>query len=254
MDKYRVSAVSYLNTLPFIYGLKQHDFSGKIDLSLDNPAVCAEKLLTGQADIGLIPVAVIPHLRHARIISDYCIGAKGKVKSVILYSTVPLKQIKTIWLDNQSRTSVRLIRILAQNFWQISPGWEKGPPGFEKSRLKIGEAGVIIGDRAFPITEKYPYIYDLSEEWENYTGLPFVFAAWTANKKINKEFLREFNGALKYGVTHPEETVNSFSDNNYLDKTSLLAYLKNNISFSLDKEKQKGMNRFFEELNTLKTL
>ncbi len=254
MSQYRVSAVSYLNTLPFIYGLKQHDFLKKIKLSLDNPAVCAEKLFTDQADIGLIPVAVIPQLRNARIISDYCIGAKGKVKSVLLYSTVPLEQIKMIWLDNQSRTSVKLIRILAQNYWQITPGWDKAPPGFEKKRLEKGEAGVIIGDRAFPITEKYPYIYDLSEEWENYTGLPFVFAAWTANKKIDMDFLKEFNDALKYGMMHLKESVNSYSDYHYLDKTSLLSYLKNNISFSLDEQKQKGMNRFFEELNKLNTL
>lgn len=254
MNQYKVSAVSYLNTLPFIYGLEHHNFSNRIDLTLDNPAVCAEKLLTGQADIGLIPVATIPQLRQARIISDYCIGAKGKVKSVILYSKVPLEQIKTIWLDNQSRTSVKLIRILALNYWFITPQWKNAAPGFEKTALKKGEAGVIIGDRAFPLTEKYPYIYDLSEEWKNYTGLPFVFAAWTANKKIDEEFLKEFNGALYYGITHLKETVDSFSDNNFLDKASLLAYLKNNISFSLNEQKQKGMNRFFEELNTLKNL
>src|SRR5437867_12268285 len=86
----KVSCVSYLNSQPFIYGLKNNSIINEIDLSLDVPSVCAEKLRSGSVDIGLVPVAVIPQLKESHIISDYCIGADGKVETVLLLSDVPL--------------------------------------------------------------------------------------------------------------------------------------------------------------------
>ncbi len=253
MYPYKVSGISYLNTLPFLYGLKNHEIHEKIELSLDTPSVCAEKLISNKTDIGLIPVAAIPQMNQSRIISDYCIGATGPVKSVILYSNVPINHIKTIWLDYQSRTSVILIKILAKRFWKINVSWKNTKPGFEKNFLSNKEAGVVIGDRAFPIMKRYSYIYDLAEEWQQYTDLPFVFAAWVANKNIEKDFLLEFNQALQYGIEHLEETVNSFSKTSFLSKADMLSYLQNNISYPLDQQKQKGLKRFFDELNTLKS-
>ncbi len=253
MYPYKVSGISYLNTLPFLYGLEKHKIRHRIELSLDNPSVCAEKLISNKIDIGLIPVAAIPQIKQSRIISDYCIGAEGQVKSVILYSNVPLNQIKTIWLDYQSRTSVMLIQVLARKFWKINIAWKKAKPGFEDSLLSNTEGAVVIGDRVFPILKRYPYIYDLAGEWQKYTNLPFVFAAWVANKNIEKDFLLDFNQALYYGISHLEETVNSFSKTSLLSKTDMLSYLQNNISYPLDKQKQKGLNRFFDELKTLKS-
>ncbi|MCD6596742.1 MAG: menaquinone biosynthesis protein [Bacteroidales bacterium] len=253
MYLYKVSGISYLNTLPFLYGLENHKIHDRIELSLDNPSVCAEKLVSNKTDIGLIPVAAIPQMNQSRIISDYCIGAVGPVKSVILFSNVPINQIKTIWLDYQSRTSVVLIKILAQKFWKIKVNWKNAKPGYEKSLLSNKDGGIIIGDRAFPIMKMYPYIYDLAGEWQKYTNLPFVFAAWVANKNIEKDFLLEFNQAMRYGINHLEETVNSFSKTSVLSKTDMLNYLQNNISYSLDQQKQKGLKRFFDELNTLKS-
>jgi len=253
MYPYKVSGISYLNTLPFLYGLENHKIHDKIELSLDNPSVCAEKLVSNETDIGLIPVAAIPQMDQSSIISDYCIGAVGPVKSVILYSSVPINKITTIWLDYQSRTSVMLIKVLAQKFWKINVNWKNAKPGYEKSLLSNKEGGVIIGDRAFPIMKRYPYIYDLAEEWQKYTNLPFVFAAWVANKSIKKDFLLEFNQALHYGIMHLEETVNSYSKTSFLSKTDMLNYLQNNISYKLDQQKQKGLKRFIHELSNLKS-
>ena len=112
MVKYKVSAVSYLNTIPFIYGLKNSPIFDQIELSLDYPALCADKLLNNQVDIGLIPVATIPKIKNAQIISDYCIGSDGKVDTVCLYSNVPILEIESIALDYQSRTSIELLKLL----------------------------------------------------------------------------------------------------------------------------------------------
>jgi chorismate dehydratase len=150
MKKIRISAVSYLNSLPFVYGLTHSSLINECDISLDIPSVCAEKLINGTVDIGLIPVAAIPQVPNATIISDYCIGANGEVKTVCLFSEVPLNEIKTILLDYQSRTSVLLVKILAKEFWKINPEFINAEAGFEQ-KIKGTTAGVVIGDRTFEL-------------------------------------------------------------------------------------------------------
>ena len=113
----KVSAVSYLNSVPFIYGLKQSELIHNIDLQLDYPSICADKLINGNVNLALVPVAVIPKLKDSYIISDYCIGAVGAVDTVCLYSDVPITEIKSIGLDYQSLTSVALLKVLLKEYW-----------------------------------------------------------------------------------------------------------------------------------------
>ena len=108
----KITAVSYLNTIPFIYGLQQSDLIDIIDLSLDYPAVCAEKLINNEVDLALAPIVAIPSLKKSFVISDYCIGANGVVETVCLYSNVTIHNVQSISLDYQSRTSVALLKIL----------------------------------------------------------------------------------------------------------------------------------------------
>ncbi len=114
MDKIRISAVKYANTYPFIYGLKESGFEKKVILETDHPADCASKLINNRADIGLIPVASLPLLNEYHIISDYCIGANGDVRTVMLLSNCPFEDVETIYLDYRSRSSVNLTRVLAR--------------------------------------------------------------------------------------------------------------------------------------------
>ena len=118
-----------MNTFPFIYGLNNSDIINQLDLQLDIPADCAQKLLENKVDIGLVPVAIIPQLNEHYIISDYCIGAKGKVNTVLLLSDVPLNEIEEIQLDYQSKTSVNLVQVLSKEFWNISPKWVNASVG-----------------------------------------------------------------------------------------------------------------------------
>src|SRR5580765_7131161 len=147
MNKIKVSVVSYLNSAPFIYGINHSDVIKEIELSYDIPSQCAEKLINNQVDVGLVPVAIIPELKESYIISDYCIGAIGKVNSVLLLSEVPLQKIKIILLDYQSRTSVELIKIISKEHWHIHPEFKNADENYE---LGINEniAGLVIGDRA----------------------------------------------------------------------------------------------------------
>jgi chorismate dehydratase len=247
LEKIRISAVSYLNTIPFIFGIEQSDeLSKQIELSKDIPSICAKKLLNDEVDLGLVPVAIIPELNKAHIVSDYCIGAEGKVKSVLLVSDVPIEAIEHIYLDYQSRTSVRLCQVLCAEHWKVAPSFTPAPLDYEE-RIDGTHAGVIIGDRTFHLKKNYPYQYDLAEEWQKMTSLPFVFAAWVSNKELPNEFVRLFNQSLEFGLQKKTEAIKLLSDSS-IDESFLYNYLSEFISFDLTSSKKKGLEAFLSKI------
>ena len=246
MVMYKVSAVSFLNTLPFIYGLKTSELINTINLQLDYPAICADKLINAEVDIALVPVTVLPKLKHYNIISNYCIGADGAVDTVCLYSNVPISEIKEIALDYQSRTSVALLKVLLKEYWALNPELIKAEVGFEDT-INGENAALVIGDRAFDLNHKYKYIYDLSALWKEMTGLPFVFACWVAIKDLPNQFLSDFNAALQNGLNNIDKAILMEVDN-YPSRVSPEEYLNNKISYNFNKEKQKGMNLFLSKI------
>jgi chorismate dehydratase len=229
-----------------LYGLKQSNIINDIDLSLDIPSKCAEKLLTNQVDIGLVPIAILPLLSEYHILTDFCIGANKKVNSVILVSDVPLNEIETILLDYQSKTSINLVQVLAREYWKISPKFKHATVGFE-NKIEGKTAAVIIGDRTFNLAKPYGYIYDLAEEWYKFTGLPFAFACWVANKPIAPEFEEKLNQALSFGVNHKQESI-GLTSNNGITFDQLQNYLTNDISYELTDEKRKSIQLFLDYL------
>lgn len=247
-----VSIVSYLNSKPFVYGLQNHTISESISLSLDTPAECARKLINGEAQIGLVPVAAIAQIPNAEIITEYCIAADGDVTSVLLLSNTPLEKIKTILLDYQSMTSVELVKILAKELWKISPEWKLAQSGFEKNISDnispLADCGaVVIGDRALEMRKQFEFVYDLSGEWKKLTSLPFVFACWVSNTKIENAFLQNFSQALQHGLNHTPEIVAELKAKNNFE-FDVQKYLQDHIKFKLDDEKKKGMKLFLEKL------
>ncbi len=252
MNKIKISVVSYLNSKPFIYGLNHFKLINEIDLQLDIPSVCAQKLISGKVDIGLIPVAGLPKLIEKYIISDYCIGAEGKVASVMLYSNVPLNEIKNVLLDYQSNTSVLLVKVLAHNFWKINPQWIQAKADYEND-IKENTAAVIIGDRTFGIENKYAYMYDLAEEWQKFTQLPFVFACWVANKKLPDNFLNEFNQALKYGIDHRQELIDELIKQKAYP-TDIEFYLNHNVKYDYNSAQKQALNLFLDYISQLQLI
>ena len=244
MEKIRISAVSYLNTKPFVYGLQHSDLINRVDLSLDIPSTCASKLTNDLADIGLIPVAAIADVPKAHLISDYCIASSGKVRTVALLSNVPLPQITKIILDYQSRTSVQLVRVLVSYFWKINPLWENGQKGYIESKIDKTTAVIVIGDRVFESEKKFAYCYDLGEAWKNFTGYDFVFACWIANKPIDIGFISDFNKALAFGLLHIKEVIDE-CEKIYPDY-QLKDYFYKNLSLVFDDSKRKGLELFLK--------
>ena len=251
MNKMKISAVSYLNTYPFMYGIKNNEkLLQQIEITTDYPSICASKLVENKVDIGLVPIAVLPKIEDYEIITDFCIAAYKSVKSVMLFSEVPLNKIDKIILDYQSRTSVNLAKILASEFWQISPEWAMAEIGFE-GNIAGTTAAVVIGDKALNRLNFHKFEYDLAQQWYEFTGLPFVFATWTSNKKISSVFLSEFNKSLKFGVKNIHKTIDFYSEKIKNINFDTEKYLTQNIDYKLDEQKHKAIELFLHKLKVL---
>ena len=239
----RVGAVSYLNTKPFILGLEQSPVWSELILSQDFPAAIAQQLRENQLDIGLLPVAAIALLKESYLVADFCIGSEGPVASVAIFSDVPLEEVSTIWLDYQSKTSVALAQILMREYWQLQPQWKPGDADF-MNRIGGTEAAVVIGDRALELIPKHKFMYDLGAAWTEHTGLPFVFAAWVANKELPPTFLTAFNAALKWGVEHIDHLIAQLPPAGY----DIATYFQKNIRYELTDASKAGMELFLQKL------
>ena len=239
LDKIWVGAVNYLNTKPLIFGFEKGEMKDHIHLVLDYPSNLAQRMNTGELDVALLPIAAISELNNPFIFSKYCIGADGPVASVCLFSGVPLQEIKEVYLDYQSRTSVALLKILLKNHWQLDVKFIEADEHFV-SNIKGTAAGLIIGDRAFEQLKNYPHVYDLAETWKTFTGLPFVFAAWVANKTLSEDFVTNFNKANAMGFKHLDEIIQKEKYHHY----DLHTYYHQNISYLLDDDKHKAIELF----------
>lgn len=235
----RISLVSYFNSLPYKFAIQELVQEGRCELSLDTPAECAEKLIANEADLGLIPVAVIPLLKNPVVIKDFGIGANGKVDSVLLLSQVPLSELKEVFLDYQSRTSVKLFEVLCNAHWHISPKFVKSKPGYE-SEISGTTGGVVIGDRAMKLKNSFNYCYDLSEVWKNFTGMPFVFAVWVANKQLPEEDLSAFREAIVKAISNRPAILDSLG---VFDEHKR-RYILESINYELGQEHHRSLDRF----------
>jgi chorismate dehydratase len=241
--KIRVGAVSYLNTKPLLYGIENSPVVDEISLITEYPARIANKLLTDEIDIGLVPVSIIPHMKEYYINTHYCIGSDGPVASVCLFSEVPVQDIKKVILDYQSRTSVALAEILFERHWKQKPVFEQAGPDFLQE-IRGNTAAVVIGDRALHQRSVSPYIYDLGESWKQMTGLPFVFAAWISNKALDQGWVRRFNQANAFGIQNIPRVLEQLSNNDI----DLKEYFTHYLSYDFNEEKKKGLNLFLTML------
>lgn len=246
MKPIRITAISYYNTLPFIFGLTHSGLLSGYELNLEVPSQSAQKIISNEAEIGLIPVGALPGISNYHVVSNLCIGADKDVKSVLLLSNVTLSDIKTIYLDTDSLTSVNLVRVLAQKYWKIKPKWKSLSE--LKGKLSQEEGMVLIGDKTFGLSGQYPFCYDLAGEWIKFTDLPFVFAVWISRQPLPAEFEKSFQEALAWGVEHREEST-IMAVNPHITDQELISYLKNDISYNLDEQKKKGMEMFLKFLS-----
>ena len=242
-----MSAVSYLNTVPLVWGMLHGAQKDLFDLSFDIPADCARRLAQGEADIGIVPAAVLPEL-GLEIIRGAGIAARGAVRSILLISKVPPAEIGTLALGASSRTSAVLARIVLRDRYGATPRCVTMPPDLP-TMLEAADAALVIGDPALRIDPREaPHTaLDLGEEWFRMPGLPMVFAVWAGRPEVvTPEIELAFRDSARYGAEHLDEIVLCESEKRGFSKELAREYLTRNIVNELTEREYEGLRRFLE--------
>ncbi len=257
-QKPRVCAVSYLNTLPLVWGMLKGAQQDLFDLSFAVPAECAGRLGDGTADIGIVPCAELPRL-NLEVIRGTGIACRGPVRSILLISRVPPASIRTLATDAGSRTSVMLARILLARRYGAEPHLVSMAPDLP-SMLEAADAALIIGDPALhldPATIPF-HVLDLGKEWMDLTGLPMVFAVWAGRSGIvTRTVERAFSESCTFGLQRLPQIAAIGGRERGIPEALALAYFQRNIVFELGAEEYGGMDLFLQyaaELGSLNTL
>jgi len=246
MPTTRVSVVQYLNTVPLIWGMLHGNQRGKYELAFTNPAGCADAVRARQADIGIIPSIEYHRMDRAQILAGLSVASKAEVKSVRLLCKLPFEKVQTVAVDNSSRASAALFRILIRKFYRrtitITPA---APKPLEM--LKRADAALVIGDPALTFDAPTAQVLDLAAEWKKFTGLPFVFALWVGHEDSPLTKLRkDFQESRDYGLAHLDEIAAEYAPKLNFTPSAVQVYLTQNIDYSLDEENLKGLRLFYK--------
>jgi len=242
----RIGAVSYLNSKPLIEDLAE--LATDAELILDVPSRLADDLLAGELDVALIPSIEILRDADYEIVSDACVATRGPVLSVKLFSRVPFARIRTLALDEGSRTSATLARVMLAERLGVRPTTEPLPLGFAAEDTSA-DAVLLIGDRAMkPPRERFVATWDLGEEWTRWTGLPFVFAMWAARRDVELDGVEEaLCQARDRGVERLAEIARREALQLGLTEEFARNYLTRNLHFTLGSAERSGL-KLFQEL------
>ncbi|MGD9719702.1 MAG: menaquinone biosynthetic enzyme MqnA/MqnD family protein [Pirellulales bacterium] len=245
-SKLRIGAVNYLNTKPLVYQFER--FCPHAELVLDLPSRLADKLSQGRLDVALIPSIEFFHDPSYTIVSDACIACRGPVLSVKLFSRGPIESITTLALDEGSRTSVALARILLNERFHVSPQLEALPIGATLADTDA-DAVLLIGDRAIQSPPgKFEVVWDLGDEWCRWAELPFVFAMWVGRAGVDLSGIDTgLAEARDAGVARLEEIAEREAASLGLTRPQCLSYLRDNLHFYLGPREQRGLELFYRK-------
>lgn len=243
--KIRVGAVSYLNTKPLIEGLAE--FAPNAELILDVPSRLADRLASGDLDVGLIPVVEYFRAGRYTVVPGVSIASRGPVLSVTLFSRVPWTDIRSVAMDEGSRTSVALTRVLLEKRHGIRPRTEQLPLGVAADDMTT-DAVLLIGDRAMKAClPGFAHSYDLGQEWFDWTGLPFVYAVWAVRDGADLHGVdRALRQCRDHGLAHVGRIAEREAETLGLDPGFCRRYLNNILSFDLGSREITGLRKFHE--------
>ncbi len=241
----RISAVSFLNTVPLVWGLLHGRQRGLFDVSFNVPSECADRLAAGTADIGVVPAIEAARIGLVRV-ADCGIACRGAVRSLLLISKVPFDRIRTVATDSNSRSTVAYTRIILAHRYSVTPAFVAHPPALEPM-LAAADAALLIGDPALRVEPaELPYrTLDLGVEWMELTGLPMVTAVWGARPACAASGLAEaFADSLRFGREHMDEIVAREAAGRDFPPAFVRDYLERNVLFDLGENELRGLNRF----------
>jgi chorismate dehydratase len=241
----RVGAVNYLNTKPLIHDLVAH--APQAELSLDLPSRLADQLAAGELDVALIPVIEYFRGDGYTVVPDIAIASRGPILSVTLFSRLPWSEIRSVALDEGSRTSAALTQVLLRHWYGVRPALTPLPIDADAERADA-DAVLLIGDRAMKAClPGFRYAYDLGEEWQQWTGLPFVFAVWAVRPGADLRGVADgLHASKRRGLAHVGRIALAESRRLGLDAGYCRRYLETLIRFDLGPREQAGLQRFYE--------
>jgi chorismate dehydratase len=242
----RVGAVSYLNSKPLIEDLAA--LLPEATVSLDYPSRLADQLAAGALDVALIPSVEYMRGDDYEIISDACVATRGPVLSVKLYSRVDPGAIRTLALDEGSRTSATLARIMLLERYGVDPARQPLPIEMSVQHTDA-DAVLVIGDRAMHApTEEFHTVWDLGEEWLTWTGLPFVFAMWVARRGVASSHVEQMlSESRDRGVARISDIASREAAKLNISVENAERYLTENLYFRLTSAERSGL-RLFQQL------
>lgn len=249
--KLRVCAVSYLNTAPLVWGMRRGAQQGLFDLSFALPSECAERLRSGKADAGLVPVIELARQLDLVVVPGAAVACLGAVRSIVIVSKKPLGEIESFAADTGSRTSVVLTQIVAAHMHGIRPKVRPYPPRLDEM-LEIADAALVIGDPALRIDPAMSswrgrpvHVYDLGAEWHEMTGLPMVFAVWGVKNLASPDGLAEaLAESAAYGVGRIEEIVRAESPRLGFEPRIVREYLTRYVRYELRDSERAAMRLY----------
>lgn len=276
MRKLRISIVEYLNTAPLVWGFTEGPLAGKYDLSFAVPSLCAESLRQGKSDIGIIPAIEYQRMEGVVALPGMSIAAKREVRSLLVVAKRPIEMAKRIALDSSSRSTAALVRLLAAEYWKISPEFVEAAPD-PSEMLKHADAALVIGDPALRISLKMDalsgktpsgdqqccqgdpdelpvpgfetlFVYDVAHQWREMTGKPCVLAIWAGHREaFTPEVVADFEASKRYGLDRVREISEAATVKLDLPARALERYIVENINFDLDPENLAGLQLYFEK-------
>jgi chorismate dehydratase len=242
----RFSIIDYLNALPLNMAFKDGLFSDRCELIFDYPSQCADNLASRRADVGLISSIEYQRIPDLRVVPQICIASKEKVRSVVIVTRKPLKEVRSVALDRFSRTSVALLQVLFHQHYQRQPNFITMNPE-PQTMLAEADAALVIGDAALRLPEERDFeVIDMAEAWFDLTGLPFVFAFWTVHKSVASASVAEMLlQAKRFGLREIEARIHAIQARWPLSAEELQIYFSSNIHYDLGEEELTGLARFY---------
>ncbi|HUG91394.1 MAG TPA: menaquinone biosynthesis protein [Planctomycetaceae bacterium] len=249
-DLVRIGAVSYLNSKPLVEGLDE--LAPRAEVMLDYPSRLADHLADGLLDVALVPSFECLRAPGYEVVSDACVATNGPVMSVKLYSRVPPGEIRRLALDEGSRTSAALARVMLAERYGVWPQTEPLPLG-SAPEAAAADAVLVIGDRAIrPPRERFAVTWDLGQEWLDWTGLPFVFALWASRSGTD---LGDVEDALAQARDRGVAALDGIAEREAprvgIPVETARHYLTRNLHFSLGEAERSGLALFQELTVTL---
>jgi chorismate dehydratase len=247
MTQIRVGIVHYINSRPLSRGLLHGAIGGEecgfVCESLP-PAVIADRLAAGTLDVGLVPSIELARIPGLTVLPGLAIAATHEVRSVLLVSKVPIGEIASVALDENSRTSAALVRMILADRYGLAPAFRPAHADIDEM-LARADAALIIGDPALAVEREKYVVLDLAGEWLEMTGLPFVFAVWAARDSVaTADLVGPFTESLDTGFAELDAIVAETAAESGLPAAILRDYFTRNLRYRMGPAEQAGLAEF----------